>query len=158
MKKTIAACAAAILTLGTLAGCSAGTFTSDLLEDENGYKITAENADAGTSAGALGGFEVKEGEVVVLSPNLEKGKINIRLTTDKDDEAALDETVDGRVLSTYEVEPGTYSYGATVKEKATGTMVVTTVDKDEIDQQSKEFEKELQKKLSEAKGLSESKK
>lgn len=157
MKKTFAACAAAILTLGTLAGCSAGTFTSDLLEDENGYKIVAENAGEGTSAGALDGFEVKEGELVVLSPDLEKGKINIRLTNSKDEDAALDETVGGRELTTYEVEPGTYSYGATVKEKATGTMIVTKVSKDEFDAQSKSFEKDLKDKLSTVKGLSESK-
>ena len=71
-----------------------------------------------------GGVEIEEGEVLVLTPDIEKGCLEIKII-DGSGETVFDETESGQGSSTHELEPGDYSMSVTVNENdTTGTLVV----------------------------------
>ena len=130
-RKLFALTAVLILALALTACGTKGTMNAEDTEEGGGVKVTCENAGDGT---AVNGYvTIEEGQCLVLSPMLDKGSIQVRAilmereATTEDlgtaDEAALDETVDGRVLTTYDLEPGEYMLAFISKDNPTGTMV-----------------------------------
>lgn len=134
----MAAAAAFVLTLG-ISACSFGesSFSMDVNDETGAYMIEAANAEGMVS----GELEIGEGDVLQLSPVLDKGKIQVQLK--QGDEVAFDETVDGRILSTYDVEPGTYTVEVIAVDKPTGSMTIYAADKDEVASMEEALEEAL---------------
>lgn len=142
MAATICALLAGML---ALAGCGGGkaVFSSDIT-DEGLYTITAENAAKDSSVGMIGGgIIVEEGQVFAISPDLQKGSVQVVLL-DASGEKALDETIDGRELKEFEIEAGEYSIGVTCRENGTtGTVLIAPVDAAELEKQNQDLEAAL---------------
>ncbi|MBQ6521157.1 MAG: hypothetical protein IJI14_20810 [Anaerolineaceae bacterium] len=110
---------------------------------ENIAKIEARKADSKFFASS-GGFVVREGERVVITPSIAKGgEINIKLVTEEGlgvsninntgaigrlqdpENPALNVNVSGNEVQKYEVEPGEYIVTASGVKTADGTVTVT---------------------------------
>ena len=119
-----------------LTACGKSSFQIVINKELNAV-ITAENA-AVNSGGSTGTFVVQEGDIVILEPDLEKGKIKVQFTPFA---VAGDIDADVRELTTpgepeTEVEisgsesvecrppAGDYMINATVTEKASGTVII----------------------------------
>lgn len=127
-------------------GCAGGkgTFSSEIVDETGAYKVTADDAAKDSAVGSLGGgITISENQVLLVSPDLEKGSIQLRLLDSKGD-VAFDEEISGRVLSTYDLDPGEYSIGATCNENGTtGTMLVVPEDKNEFEKQNETLDTAL---------------
>lgn len=154
MKKRILALTAILVLALALTACG-----------EKGYMVTTDNVEtggfdiscekAGTGTGGNGYVTIAEGQCLVISPNLEKGSIKVkaflmeREATAEDmgiaDEASLDETISGRTLSTYDLEPGEYMLTVTSESNPTGTMMILPYDAAEIQAQDEALQEELAK-------------
>lgn len=134
MKKTVYVVLTAILLMSMLAmtACSKSVFgVTD--NTEKAMTIEAKKA-AVDSMFMVGTLEVDEGEQVVVTSNLEKGRVKIEIIyqgdesieelPDMDGEATLaGEVVPGSGISGT-MEPGEYMLKATVLEKADGTVQI----------------------------------
>ena len=145
------------LLVGALAlvGCAGrGSLSSELTDEAGGYKVIADDAGKGSSVMASGGFIVEEGQIVVISPDMSKGNLQIRLM-DGAGNIVIDEKIGGRVLSTYEIAPGDYGIGAKCDENGpTGTILVVAVDKAEFEKQNQDLEAALAAAAKDAKAAS----
>ena len=147
-KKSIFALLAAFVLAFALAACAGqGTLGGEALEEDgvSYYHADADDAGKGSAVGALDSFTVGQGELVVVSPMLSKGKVQVRLTEGTDTEKpVLDEEISGQVLSTYEVAPGTYSISVTVLDDGTtGYVNILPMDKAEYEAQNESLAEEL---------------
>ena len=135
---------ALLLSALVLVGCAGkGSLSSDLGDGDGAYKVTADDAGKGSAVMASGGFVVEEGQIVVISPDMTKGNLQIRLLNASGD-LVIDEKVSGHVLSTYEVASGDYGIAAVCNEDgATGTVLVVAVDKAEFEKQNQDLEAAL---------------
>ena len=129
-----------ILTLALLVcvvafgGCAGRGSLSDEIDDATGaYVYKADDAGKGSAVASLGGgIDIKDGQVLVISSELEKGSLQVRLLDD-DGEVVLEEEESGHASSTHELEPGSYSIGVTCNEDGTtGTMTVGPMNEDEV--------------------------
>lgn len=118
----------------------------------NTVTATAEHCD-GMTASMGGQIVVGKGELLVISPSLNEGEMRIKVFPDElgadaegseitsmgDEDVAVDELISGKALSTYAVDPGEYSVSATIPEesRADGTIVLSTVDREDYEEQSK---------------------
>ena len=130
--KKIMIVAAIVACVAALAGCSPkSTFTSEIVDATGAYKVTAENAEKGTSLGSLGGgIVVEDGQNLVVSFNLKEGSVQVRLL-DQAGEVVLDEEASGSAVEIHEFEPGDYSIGVTCNQDGTtGTLSVYSKDKE----------------------------
>ena len=59
------------------------------------------------------------------------------------DEAALDETVDGTVMSTYNLEPGEYMLTFTSKDNPTGTLIAMPYSIQDMQEENDKLEEAL---------------
>jgi len=122
---------AALALCAVLAACGAHSLGIDLLEEASGVKVTAENAgekDAATSEGAI---TVADGDVIVISPCLDKGGFDLTITEHDKGTVVYDDVAEGRVMYTITAEPGTYD--VTVSGKgATGWMTVFAASGDDL--------------------------
>ncbi|MGI6221288.1 MAG: hypothetical protein ACOYIP_05415 [Coriobacteriales bacterium] len=137
MKKILAIIAAAALCL-VIAGCAGnGTLSDEIIDETGAFKITADDAGEGSALASLGGgLVVEEGQIVVVSPDLEKGSLTVKLLG-SDGNAVLDQVAEGRVLSTAELAPGDYSVEVTCdKNGTTGTLMISAIDRAEFEQQN----------------------
>ena len=142
-KRRLALLLALVLTLALAACGEAGAFVSESDEETGGTDVTAENADKGT--GAIGYVTIGQGECLVISPDLTKGSFTVCVApmagepsaedTGIGDETVLEETIQGREMTAYDLEPGEYAVGITVEEKATGTMKIMPYSIEELAQQ-----------------------
>ena len=134
--------AMALMCAAALAGCAGGGGT---LEGGNGeagaYSVTANSAEKGSGVGSLGGgVEVAAGQLLVISPDIDKGSLQVRLL-DEEGEVALDETASGHAPSSHELAPGGYSVGVTTNENGTtGTLLVVAVDAAEYEKQNHDID------------------
>ena len=124
-----------------LAGCAGkGTLSSAIDDGTGAYKVTASDAGKGSAVASSGGIVIGEGQILVASPDLSKGSLQLRLL-DGAGKAALDEKMSGSVLSTYDFAPGEYAIGVTCNEDGTtGTLLVVAVDAAEFEQQNQDLE------------------
>ena len=130
--------AAALVFAVALGGCAGRGSLSDEIDDATGgYKITADDAAKDSSVGALGGgIDIKDGQVLVVNSNLEKGSLQVKLL-DAAGETVLDEKASGQNVSSHELESGEYSFSVTCNENGTtGTLLVAPVNENEVDQQN----------------------
>lgn len=119
----------------TLAACGgASSYSQESLEDAKGIKVTAENAGSDSGAYTESAITVEDGDVIVISPCMDKGSFHLTIVSDDDDSTLYDEDVDGRVFFTIEAEPGTYSV-KTSGNKATGWMTVFAESSEELAEQ-----------------------
>ena len=142
----------AILVLALALTACGGAKGSMSAEDMDGVvKVTCEKARDGT--GVTGYVTIEEGDCLVLSPMLDKGSIQVKASlmereaTAEDlgtaDEAALDETVDGKVMSSYELDPGEYMLTFTSKDNPTGTLIAMPYSIQEMQEQNDKLEEAL---------------
>ena len=106
-----------------LAACGAHSLGVDMLEDASGVKVTAENAGSKDSAVSEGAITVAEGDVIVISPCLDKGSFHLTITEHDNGTAVYDDDAEGRILFTIEAAPGTYDVEVS-GNGATGWMTV----------------------------------
>lgn len=124
-----------------LAGCGKSNFGVVINEDLN-PEITAENASV-DSTGQAGTFTVGENEKVLITPDLDEGKVSVQFilfSGAEDENASLEEIttqdpvleaeVSGSDPQEYDLDAGDYMIAATVTEKATGTIVLSTGNRD----------------------------
>ncbi len=134
--RMIAIVALAIATAFAMTSCGKSELKCEANDAKN-VVITAENADTDQSV-STSGFEVSEGESIVLEPALEQGTMEIALILAEGEESA-EELPDTDVPPTYQftaigVEPqsfkaevsGTFHVQVTVSETATGSVVLRT--------------------------------
>lgn len=134
MKVTkIASVAAASLLTLTLMACSSSssTYVQYTLDEASGIKVEAENAGSDQEAMTESAIEVKEGDVIVISPVTDKGSFHLTITSDADKSVIYDEDVEGRVLYTIEAKPGTYTV-TTNGNNVTGWMTVFSQSQQEL--------------------------
>ncbi len=117
--KALAALALSVV----LAACGAHSLGIDLLEDASGVKVTAENAGSKDAAVSEGAITVAEGDVIVISPCLDKGSFHLTITEHDNGTAVYDDDAEGRILFTIEAAPGTYDVEVS-GNGATGWMTV----------------------------------
>lgn len=130
--------AATIFALGGCAGGQnpGGTLSSEILEETGAFKVTADNTSKDSGLMVSGAVTLKEGDVLLVSPDLTKGKLHVKLLDDADN-AVFDEDVDGRVLDTYQIDPGEYAISVDcVEGGTTGSLVIAAVNAEEFEQQS----------------------
>lgn len=127
-----------------LAGCAGrGSLSSDIIDETGAYKVTADDAGKGSAVMASGGVTVKEGQIVVVSPDLQKGSLQLKLI-DSSNKTVFDEKITGRVLDTHEFDFGEYAISVTCNEDGTtGTLLVVAVDAAEFEKQNQDLEAAL---------------
>ena len=139
MLMVVAALACAV----ALAGCAGAGSLQGEDADGGACQVTADNAAKGAAYVSLGDVEIAKGQLLVLSPVLQKGSLQVELFEDADEDA-LDQTVSGSVLSTYEVDPGSYSMRVTCAENGTtGTLLVHVMDAAEFERQNQALDAAL---------------
>ena len=134
--------AMALVCVVALAGCAGSGGTLEGGTDESGtYSVTANNAEKGSGVGSLGGgVEIAAGQLLVISPNIDKGSLQVRLLDEKG-EVALDEAASGHAPSSHELTPGDYSIGVTTNENGTtGTLLIVAVDAAEYEKQNHDID------------------
>jgi len=122
---------ALVLTL-VLAACGgkASTLTSDLLDEASGIRVEAENAGAEQSISTEDAITVKEGEVIVVSPCMDKGAFHLTITGE-DGTVVYDDKAEGRIMYQVAALPGVYDVSVT-GDGATGWMTVFAFSADEL--------------------------
>ena len=142
-KRILALLLGLVLALALAACGSVGTMSAEDMEETGAVSVVCERAGDGTGVSSY--VTIEEGQCLVLSPDLEKGSIVVRAllmereATTEDlgtaEEPSLEETVDGRVMSTYDLEPGEYMLTFTSKDNPTGTLLAVPYSRQEIEQQ-----------------------
>lgn len=119
-----------------LAGCnSEHVLTLETIEETGAIKVTATNA--GPDDQVTSSITIEEGQVLLVSPVFDSGEMRVVLSRGSDIEdpanVALDLMVSGRVLDTYEMEPGDYTVSVIgTDSRATGSMVIFNPTAEEI--------------------------
>lgn len=152
MKRILALAAVLALALAlTACGGAKGSMLAEPNDETGGVNLVMKNAGDGT--GVSGDVTIEEGQFLVLSPNLERGSVEVkaflleREPTGDDlgigDEPVLVETVDGKVMSTYDLEPGDYMLTMTSKDNPTGTMMILPYSVEEYQAQNDALAEQL---------------
>ena len=132
-RNTIAAVIVLVLVALMLSGCGKSEFGMSE-NSEKRMTITAEKAGK-DSFFMVGSLEVAEGEQIVITSNLEKGKVRVEIigapaeqsideVPDMDGEPAMAADVSGTDETSDTVPAGSYMLKATCLEKATGTVQI----------------------------------
>jgi hypothetical protein len=96
-------------------------------EETGAYVVNADNAAEGSTVASVGGgINVEKGQILVVSPDLRKGAMQLQLVNVRG-ETVFDEKVSGHVLDTYEIPVDTYSLVASCAVNGT-TGTLTTKD------------------------------
>lgn len=139
--KKIASAALALGLALTLGACGKPvTYGQKVLDEAVGIRVDAENANADNTATTEGALVVAEGDVVIVSPFTEKGSFHLTITSADDDTVVYDEDVEGKIMFSIDVKPGTYDV-TTSGNGVTGWMTVFAESgKDLADQNSELLE------------------
>ncbi|MBR2682663.1 MAG: hypothetical protein IKE22_05285 [Atopobiaceae bacterium] len=133
--KIMAAFAALTLCFG-LAACNKPSFYSqETLDEAAGIRAEAENGREDQAATTEGALVVTEHDIVIISPDVDKGSFHLTITSSDKGTVVFDDNVDGRVLFTQAIEPGTYDV-TTYGNNVTGSLVVAVHSQDEWDAQN----------------------
>lgn len=142
--KIASAVAAVALSLALVACGSAGTLGIEPLDEVSGIRVTAENVTADQASKSAKAITVEDGDVIVVSPVLDKGTFHLTITPASGGDAIYDEDVDGRILFQFPAEPGEYDVNVSGND-ASGSMTVFAQSADELAAQDKSLEEELEK-------------
>ena len=151
MNKKILALAGTLVLVLALTACGTSSSMSSDYDDETGaVKVVAENA---AESYVNGYVTVEEGQCLVVSPNLTKGSFDVQVSlmesepTAEDlgaaEEPTLEENVSGKVMSTYDLEPGEYMLGITARDNATGTLLIVPYSIQEMENENARLEEIL---------------
>lgn len=129
----------------SLVACGGGpvSYKQELLTDASGIKVTAENAGSDQSAVSASAIEVKDGDVICISPCLDKGSFHLTITSSDGKNTVYDKDTDGRVLFTIEAAPGKYDV-KTTGNNATGWMTVFAMSTKDIQEQNDALKEKLE--------------
>lgn len=135
----VVACALSV-SVAMLAGCGGkvggGTLSAEIIAETGAFKVTADNADAKAAIETEEAITLKEGDVLLVSPDLTRGKMQLTITS-KSGEVVYDEEKSGRVLSTHEIAPGVYNVNVTCKEAGTtGSLLVVGTSAEDYEKQN----------------------
>lgn len=136
----IAGCALAV----TLIACNttSSSYAQSTLDEVSGIKVEATNADSESTATTDGAIEVKEGETIVVSPDLQKGTFHLNITSADGKTVVYDDDVEGRVMYTVAAAPGTYTV-TTSGNNTTGTLFVFSLNQEDLIEQDSELAEAL---------------
>lgn len=134
---------AALAMAGALVACGASSMELETLEDVSGVKVTAENAGVDNVVTSEGAITVAEGDVIVISPFLDKGAFNLTITEHDTGAVVYDDAAEGKVMFPTSAEPGTYDVEVS-GDGATGWMTVFAISADEVEQQNASLEEALE--------------
>ena len=132
----------------SLVGCGnsvgTGTVTSEVIEETGAFKAVADNAKLDEVVSLDNGVTITDADVLMISPNFTQGKAEVDLS-DASGNTVFAQEVEGRVLDTYEVKPGTYNVKVTIKEAGTtGELVICPNNAEEFDAMNESLEKTLE--------------
>ncbi|MBR2675924.1 MAG: hypothetical protein IKE28_03310 [Solobacterium sp.] len=134
--------AMALLAVFLLTGCAKETF--ELVRTDTGVISASIKNGQKESSRSVSAVEVDEDSVLVISPDFQKGEVNVVLK-DATGNIGLNEVISGRVLSSYEVSPGFYDLTVTVRAKTNGTLNIIVQSKEEFEAVNEALETELEK-------------
>lgn len=147
MKKAIAVVVFALVLACAMAlsGCGPkGTMSSDIDDNTGAYTVTTDNATTDMALGTTGGIVVQAGQVLVISPELTSGSLQVKilnLEAPESDNPLVDEKISGTELGVYELAPGDYGVGVNCAEDGTtGTMTIVAVDSAEFEKQNRNLD------------------
>ena len=141
--KDIAKTVAAIVLSCSLVACGAHSLTLVSLDEASGVKVTAENAGEDNVASSEVAIVVEDGDVIVISPFLDKGSFNLTITEHDDGTVVYDDIAEGKVMFQAEAVPGTYDVQVS-GNNATGWMTVFAQSADELDAQNESLAEALE--------------
>lgn len=145
-KGLLCAAAISVLIMGAFAmvGCAGqGTLSSEIIDETGAYKVIADDAIKDSAIKVDGLVEIEKGQLLLVSPDLQKGSLYVKLTN-ASGESAFEQDFSGRVLDTFEVTPGTYDISVTCSTSGTtGVLVLSTVDAEEFAKQDADLEAAL---------------
>lgn len=140
MRRITVYIAAAVMTLGIIAGCGKGAATgadaepATLMDTADDGSVTAHFDKTEKGTGAASGITIGEGEYLAIDTNLTEGKVRVRVVSGGSDIEAVPLEDSGKMATidyvfsesgTTEygmIEPGDYMVGVAVEEKASGTV------------------------------------
>lgn len=117
----------------TLVACDGSSYSQELLTEASGIKVTCENSTDDTAL-TEAAIVVEENGTIVISPDLTKGSIHVKITSEDGKTTVYDDDADGRVMYTVAAEPGTYDV-ETTSNGATGAMTVFAMNQEELAEQ-----------------------
>lgn len=130
LTKIMAALAALTLCFGLAACNKPSVYSQDTLDEAVGIRVEAENGTKDQEATTKGALVVKEHDIVIISPDVDKGSFHLTITSSDTGAAVFDDDVDGRVLFTQAIAAGTYDV-TTYGNNVTGALVVAVHNEDE---------------------------
>lgn len=134
-------CMVALVGCGSKAGN--GTLSAETVAETGAFKVTANDAKADDGVSKAAALTLNEGDILIVSPDLEKGKLQVTLK-DASGNVAFDQEMSGRVLSNHEVKAGTYDVTITCKEAGTtGSILVINQSAEEFAAQNKALDEAL---------------
>lgn len=114
----IAAVCTLLVSMMALVGCagdganSKSTLTPEIVSEIGAYKATANNAGEKSAVMSGNAVEAKEGQIIVISANLEEGSFSVELSSESLKQPITKE-VSGQTIEICEVDPGKYGVGVT---------------------------------------------
>jgi len=144
----LASAVAAFALAASLVACGGGgpaSYGHELLDEAVGIRVTAENADNTHTATTEGALDVKDGDVIVISPFLDKGSIHVTITSQDGKTIVYDDDADGKVMYNVEAAPGTYNV-TTTANNATGWVTIFAESAKEQAEQNAALVEELKNK------------
>jgi hypothetical protein len=141
----LASAVAAFALAASLVACGGGpaSYGHELLDEAEGIRVTAENADNTHTATTDGAFELEQGDVIVISPFLDKGSIHVTITSADGKKTVYDDDADGKVMYTVAAEPGTYNV-TTTANNATGWMTIFAESSQDLAEQNAALTEKLE--------------
>lgn len=144
MKKTrIAAMLLVMVLVVGLAACGKHSLTLELLDEASGVRVTAENAGSDDIVSSEGAITVSDGDVIIISPCMDKGGFHLTITGDDGATVVYDEDVDGRIWFQTGAVPGTYDVAVSGTGGSTGWMTVFSASADDLEAEGQSLEEAL---------------
>lgn len=143
----LASAVAAFALAASLVACGGGpaSYGHELLDEADGIRVTAENADSTHTATTEGALEVEAGDVIIISPFLDKGSIHVTITSKDGKTTVYDADAEGKVMYDVQAAPGTYNV-TTTANNATGWVTIFAQSAQELADQNASLVEELKNK------------
>lgn len=129
-----------------LVGCGNGapsSFHQNRLTDASGIRVEAQNAGPDMEATTEAAFTIKDGEVILISPDVDEGSFHVTIAQTGSNKIVFDEDVNGKMLFTIEVDHGTYDI-TTRGNRVTGALVIAAQNERAFVQQNEGLESILE--------------
>ena len=140
----MAVCAIAVACALAACGNTVATLSLEDMTAVSGVRVEAENAGADQEAVSQGAITVAEGDVIVISPSLDKGGFNLTITSAEDGTVVYDDEASGRVMYQIGALPGTYDVSVSGNNGATGWMTVFAASESQLAATSDALGEELE--------------